>query len=55
MLYYKRKDGSVFGKLDSISDKMKKEFKDKGYVKCDEHGVVKSAPVKNVEQKKAKK
>ena len=55
MLYYKRKDGSVFGKLDSISDKTKKEFKDKGYVKCDENGVVKSAPVKNVELKKAKK
>ncbi|BAQ90688.1 hypothetical protein [uncultured Mediterranean phage uvMED] len=52
MLYYKRKDGSVFGKLDSISDKVKKEFKDKGYVECDENGAVKSAPVKKVAPKK---
>ena len=55
MIYYKRKDNSVIGKLDSISEKQKKSYLDAGGVECDEHGVVKSAPVKKVVQKKAKK
>lgn len=39
MLYYKRKDGSVFGKVDWIKPSVKAQFKKKGYIPCDEHGV----------------
>ncbi len=38
MKYFKRKDGSVFGKLDSISKKVLNSFADKGYVECTEDG-----------------
>tara|TARA_R110000744_G_scaffold99534_3_gene192040 strand:+ start:107 stop:259 length:153 start_codon:yes stop_codon:yes gene_type:complete len=50
MIYYKRKDNSVIGKLDSIPKEQKKAYLDAGCVECDQDGVVKSAP-----KKKAKK
>tara|TARA_R100000808_G_scaffold14732_1_gene34598 strand:- start:1249 stop:1401 length:153 start_codon:yes stop_codon:yes gene_type:complete len=39
MRYFKRKDGSVFGKVDWIKSKVVKEFKLKGYVECNKDGV----------------
>ena len=39
MRYFKRPDGSVFGKLDSIKKKVVTEFQKKDYVECDENGV----------------
>tara|TARA_R100001163_G_scaffold24778_1_gene20496 strand:- start:1155 stop:1328 length:174 start_codon:yes stop_codon:yes gene_type:complete len=53
MLYYKRKDGSVFGKVDTISKKVKDSFKKKGYVECTEDG--KELKTKNSIKKKEKK
>ena len=40
MKYFKRKDGSVFGKVDSISKNVIDGFIKKGYKECDEDGKV---------------
>jgi len=45
MKYFKRKDGSVFGKLNP-SKEMLDQFKKNGYKPCDENGKVKSQPKK---------
>lgn len=50
MKYFKRKDGSVFGKVDWIKDSVIEEFKKKGYVECDENG----SPLKKPSVKKSK-
>jgi hypothetical protein len=39
MKYFKRKDGSVFGKVNP-DKKMLDDFKKKNYVPCDENGKV---------------
>ena len=49
MKYFKRKDGSVFGKVEWIKQSIINDFKKKGYVQCDENGV---PLVKPVEKKK---
>ncbi len=38
MKFFKRKDGSVFGKIDSISKEIEEEFFKKGYGRCDADG-----------------
>ena len=40
MKYFKRNDGSVFGKVDSISKNVIDGFIKKGYKECDEDGKV---------------
>ena len=40
MKFFKRKDGSVFGKVDSISNEIEEDFFKKGYVRCDADGKV---------------
>tara|TARA_R110000772_G_scaffold92531_8_gene189479 strand:+ start:470 stop:631 length:162 start_codon:yes stop_codon:yes gene_type:complete len=52
MLYFKRKDGSVFGKLDSISKDKIDGFMKKGYEPCNEKGEVKKPKKKPLVQKK---
>ena len=53
MRYFKRKDGSVFGKVNCIKKKVVSEFISKGYVECDENGVpLKPAPKKKKPAKK---
>jgi len=48
MRYFKRKDGSVFGKVNWIKKKVVSEFISKGYVECDENGnPLKPAPKKS--------
>ncbi|MDP6967367.1 MAG: hypothetical protein QF551_08865 [Candidatus Marinimicrobia bacterium] len=47
MRYFKRPDGSIFGKVDWIKKKVVSEFKKKGYVECDENGV----PLKSAKKK----
>ena len=39
MRYFKRKDGSVFGKVSWIKKKVVSEFMKKGYIECTEDGV----------------
>ncbi len=53
MKYFKRKDGSVFGKVDTISKKVIDSFIDKGYEPCNEKGEVKK-PKKKISLKKKK-
>jgi len=53
MLYFKRKDGSVFGKLDSINKDMISGFLKKGYERCDKKGTV-AKPKKALVLKKKK-
>jgi len=52
MRYFKRPDGSIFGKVDWIKKKVVSEFKKKGYVECDENGVL-LKPEKKSEKKKS--
>lgn len=40
MEYFKRKDGSVFGKI-KTNKRMLDKFKKNGYVSCDENGKIK--------------
>tara|TARA_R100001163_G_C4955506_1_gene121472 strand:+ start:348 stop:506 length:159 start_codon:yes stop_codon:yes gene_type:complete len=42
MVYFKRKDGSVFGKDNPSNDQMK-AYKSDGCVECDKEGNVKKA------------
>ena len=53
MKYFKRKDGSVFGKLDTISKETVDSFIKKGYEPCNENGEVKK-PKKKILLKKKK-
>ena len=53
MLYFKRKDGSVFGKLDSIDKETVDGFIKQGYQPCNENGEVKK-PKKRLSLKKKK-
>jgi len=53
MKYFKRKDGSVFGKLDTISKEIIDSFIKKGYEPCNENGEVKK-PKKKILLKKKK-
>jgi len=53
MKYFKRKDGSVFGKVDSISQEVIDGFLKKGYQPCNENGEVKK-PKKKLSLKKKK-
>ena len=48
MIYFKRKDGSVFGKMDSVSKAQKSAYLKDGCVECDEQG----APVQKKFAKK---
>jgi len=52
MLYFKRKDGSVFGKLDSIKKDVVDGFIKKGYEPCNEKGEVKKPKKKSILKKK---
>tara|TARA_R110002020_G_scaffold12276_1_gene45212 strand:+ start:6201 stop:6362 length:162 start_codon:yes stop_codon:yes gene_type:complete len=52
MLYFKRKDGSVFGKLDSIKKDVVDGFIKKGYEPCNEKGEVKKPKKKSIVKKK---
>ena len=52
MIYFKRKDGSVFGKQESISKKQIEAYLSDGCVKCDENGVVKASKKTTVSKKK---
>ncbi len=45
MKYFKRKDGSVFGKINPSKEQLG-TFKKNGYVACDENGKTKSKPKK---------
>ena len=53
MKYFKRKDGSVFGKLDTISKETVDSFIKKGYESCNENGEVKK-PKRKLSLKKKK-
>lgn len=53
MKYFKRKDGSVFGKMDNISKETMDSFIKKGYEPCNENGEVKK-PKKKILLKKKK-
>ena len=53
MVYYKRKDGSVFGKQDSISKKQIDAYIKDGCEPCDEKGQVKK-PKRKISLKKKK-
>jgi len=53
MKYFKRKDGSVFGKLDDLSQESIDEFIKKGYQPCNEKGEVKK-PKRKISLKKKK-
>ena len=53
MKYFKRKDGSVFGKVDSISQEVIDGFLKKGYQPYNEQGEVKK-PKRKISLKKKK-
>ncbi len=53
MKYFKRKDGSVFGKLDSISKEQIDAYMKEGCVPCNEKGEVKK-PKRKLSLKKKK-
>ena len=53
MKYFKRKDGSVFGKLDSISKEQIDAYIKDGCVPCNENGEVKK-PKRKLSLKKKK-
>tara|TARA_R100000353_G_C6400709_1_gene167573 strand:- start:398 stop:559 length:162 start_codon:yes stop_codon:yes gene_type:complete len=53
MKYFKRKDGSVFGKLDSISKEQIDAYMKDGCVLCNENGEVKK-PKRKLSLKKKK-
>ncbi len=53
MKYFKRKDGSVFGKVDTISQETIDSFIKQGYKPCNEKGEVKK-PQKKISLKKKK-
>jgi len=54
MLYFKRKDGSVFGKLDSISKKQIDSYIKDGCEPCNENGEEKKPKKKSILKKKKK-
>jgi len=54
MLYFKRKDGSVFGKLDSISKEQIDDYIRDGCEPCNENGEVKKPKKKSILKKKKK-
>lgn len=53
MKYFKRKDGSVFGKMDNISKEQIDAYMKDGCVPCDENGEVKK-PKRKLSLKKKK-
>ena len=54
MLYFKRKDGSVFGKQDSISKEQIDAYLKDGCESCNENGEVKKPKKKSILKKKKK-
>lgn len=50
MIYFKRKDGSIFGKK-APSEQQLKDFKKNGYKECNEDG----SPIKKASKKAKKK
>tara|TARA_R100000664_G_C2735425_1_gene124985 strand:- start:972 stop:1142 length:171 start_codon:yes stop_codon:yes gene_type:complete len=51
-IYFKRKDGSVFGKLKTIPKKQIDAYLKDGCVKCDKEGKKLASPKKNKKSKK---
>ena len=53
-MYFKRKDGSVFGKLEITPKNQINAYLEDGCVKCDKDGKELASPKKNKKSKKKK-